>query len=63
MSPQHAPLVSIAGHRFRDACERSMVEAATGGQIDLAILRGAEHRTVRVALGGAGGKVQQGGDS
>jgi serine protease Do len=38
------------------------LEAATDGQIDLAILRGAEQRTVRVALGGAGGEEREDGD-
>jgi S1-C subfamily serine protease len=36
--------------------------AATGGQLDLTIVRGAEERTVRVTLGEAGGQQGEGGD-
>jgi serine protease Do len=38
------------------------LEAATDGRIDLAILRGAEERTVRVALGEAGGEEREDGE-
>ena len=56
-------IVAAAGDPVRGMDDLfDALDAATDGQIDLAILRGAEQRTVRVALGGAGGEEQEGGD-